>query len=73
MRAESGIGSIVKVNDPEANRHECLGVGLTNLRFDSQTQLLSELEGYDESVDAGWDVDSRLRESGNAPAGESAD
>ena len=25
---------------------------------DLETLLLSELEGYDESVDAGWDVDS---------------
>ena len=31
---------------------------------DLETLLLSELGGYDESVDAGWDVDSRRQESG---------
>ena len=40
---------------------------------DLETLLLSELEGYDESVDAGWDADSRRQESGALSPEEDGD
>jgi hypothetical protein len=40
---------------------------------DLETLLLSELEGYDESVDAGWDADSRRQESGALSPEEGGD